>query len=276
MCRSWKHHGRIAAMMSRRIRRVLRRRESRVAIRVDDPYLGIGCWSRASGHFDSASTVKATILAALLRKAHARHRPLTRRERAWAWLMITESDNDAATALWDDVGMRSLRRFLHLAGMKQTVLGSDGYWGLTRITAHDEMILLEHLMRPNSVLTTPERRYELYLMAHVIRAQRWGGPAGVPDGFKVHVKNGWMPSPPFGDWWINSIGCFTRPGRDYAVVVLTGGNPGMTYGVATVEDVAEIVNHALSPGETRAIPRSHPYPSWGVPDETLPPAAWAP
>ncbi len=180
ICRSWAGHDKIAARMSREIRAVLRRRESVVAIRVQDPYLGIGCWYRERRHFDSASAVKATILAALLRKAQAGHRALTARDRRLAWRMITDSGNGAATALWDDVGSYRLGRFLRLAGMRQTVLGRSGYWDLTRITAHDELILLRHLLQPNPVLTKQSRRYELHLMARVIPAQRWGCPPERP------------------------------------------------------------------------------------------------
>ena len=57
--------------------------------------------------------------------------------------MITQSDNDAATELWDEVGMGRLQHFLDLAKMDETQLGQDGYWGLTQVTAHDEMLLLE-------------------------------------------------------------------------------------------------------------------------------------
>ena len=69
----------------------------------------------------------------------------------------------------------------------------DGYWGLTQVTAHDEMLLLELLTRPNSVLTAASRAYQLGLMARVISSQRWGTPAGAPGGVTVHVKNGWLP-----------------------------------------------------------------------------------
>lgn len=184
--------------------------------------------------------------------------------------MITESDNGAATALWDDVGMYRLGRFLTLTGMDQTVLGRDGYWGLTRITAHDEMILLRHLLQPNTVLTPKARHYELSLMAHVIPAQRWGVPAGVPDRFTVHVKNGWAPLPPAPGWFVNSIGCFTHSGQSYGVVVLTQDNPTMSYGVATIEDVAEVINHGLNPRSRHVVGRSRPFPSWGGPDEPAP------
>lgn len=272
ICHSRTHEAR-ALRLSRRIKAVLARRSSVVGIRVEDRSLGIECWHGGGRHFYSASVVKATILAALLRKAQAQHRSLTSTERSLAWAMITRSDNDAATALWNDVGMARLQRFLDLAGMKHTYLGRNGYWGLTLITAHDEMLLLRHLVRWNRVLKTASRRYELRLMANVIASQRWGVTAGAPSGFVVHVKNGWLPIPPYGYWVINSIGCFTRPrhaSRDYSIVVLTDGNPTMGYGITTIQEVARVVHRVLHPLTATAVSSSAPSPSWGTPDEYIP------
>ncbi len=55
-------------------------------------------------------------LAALLRWHQETRTPLSAWEKREATLMITRSDNDAATALWNRAGLRSLRRFLSLAG----------------------------------------------------------------------------------------------------------------------------------------------------------------
>lgn len=273
ICRSWtQQHQAIAAKMSRDIAEAVRDRRDEtpaVAVRVDDPHLGIGCSLNTRRHFDSASVVKTIILGALLHKAHAERRKLTTRERRLAWRMITESDNEAATALWNDVGQYSLRRFLHLADMGETKLSPA--WGLTRITARDETILLRHLLLPNRVLSTAARYYALYLMAHVIPAQRWGVPAGAPDSFRVHVKNGWAPLP-FADspWWVNSVGCFTHRGRYYTIVVLTQGNASAATGIRTIEDIAFGVNRDLSPHAASVVPYSRPRGSWRQPDEPVP------
>lgn len=275
ICHSPAQHEAVADRMSREIQDAVRdRREETpvVAVRVDDPQQGIGCWLNARRHFDSASVVKAIILAALLRKAHAEHRWLTRRERSLAWRMITESDNAAASALWYDAGMYRLHRFLHLAGMGETKLSAA--WGLTRITAHDETILLDHLLLPNPVLTTKARRYELWLMAHVVRSQRWGVPAGAPGTFTVHVKNGWAPLPSRNSpWWVNSIGCFTNLKEDYTIVVLTEGNASAATGIRTIEDIAFRVNRELNPGAPSVVPYSRPSSSWHQPDEPVPAAS---
>lgn len=285
ICYAWVHDGqrrtKLARQLSRDITDALHGRAGTYAVRVRDPHLGIGCALNAGLHFDSASVVKATILAALLRKAHTQHRSLTAREKSLAWLMITQSDNSAATKLWNDVGRYRLQRFLDLAGMSQTVLGPTGYWGLTQITAHDESLLLWLLLDPNPVLTTADRHYELNLMAHVIASQRFGVPAGAPAGFTVHVKNGWLPVPSAtSPWYVNSIGCFTKGDgvKDYSIVVLThqaAAHPAMAYGVTTIEDVAVVVHRDLNTGTPAAVPRSAPSASWTVPDEPLPPASVA-
>jgi beta-lactamase class A len=216
-----------------------------VAVRVDDPGKRLGCWLHSARRFDSASVVKVTILGALLRKALDQHRYLTGAEDMQATAMITRSDNDAASALWAELGPRYIHHFLNLAGMKQTVLGADGYWGLTKITAHDEVLLLRLLLHTNPVLDLPSRRYALGLMAQVIASQRWGVPAGAPARLTVHLKNGWMPLAPRG-WRVNSIGCFTGHHGGYSIVVLTQNNPTLAYGIDTIEAIARAIHRDLN------------------------------
>jgi beta-lactamase class A len=200
------------------------------------------------GHrFHSASVVKATILAALLRWHQETGRPLTSTEKYLATLMITQSDNDAASALWDELGHARIQHFLNLARMTETVLGPGGYWGLTEITARDELSQLRLLTKGNAVLSDASRGYELGLMARVIASQRWGVTAGAPRELAVHVKNGWLPEE-VGGWHINSIGAFSGHGRDYMIAVLTDGNPTMDYGVATIQAVARVVHRDVNAG----------------------------
>jgi beta-lactamase class A len=259
----------VAAKLARDIRAAEKGRSSRVAVWVDDPDAGITCSLRGSSHFDSASIVKVIIMGAVLRKALDRHRYLTNSEVRRLRAMITKSDNDAASALWKQLGHRFIRHFLTLAKMKHTVLGPGRYWGLTQATAHDEMLLLRVLLRPNKVLATKSRVYAQGLMAHVISSQRWGVPAGAPKTATVHVKNGWLPRATHG-WRINSIGGFTWPKRWYSIVVLSTDNPSMSYGITTVESIARVVHRDLNPTVTAVVPPSAPNPRWGKPDESIP------
>jgi beta-lactamase class A len=267
-CRSSSHPA-IAAKLARDIQAALTGRASTVALQVDDPRNGLGCWLHNSRQFDSASVVKVTILGALLRLALDQNRYLTSTEAAYAHAMITMSDNAAASALWAELGRSHLQHFLDLAGMKQTTLGPDGYWGLTQITAHDQILLLRLLLNKNSVLDSASRSYALGLMAQVIPSQRWGVPAGAPSSFTVHVKNGWLPRATHG-WRIHSIGCFTSKGGNYSIVVLTQDNPTMAYGIATIEGVAKVIHRDLNPGTASVNPPTSVSPFWGTPDERIP------
>ncbi|MGZ4558700.1 MAG: serine hydrolase [Mycobacteriaceae bacterium] len=209
------------------------------------------------------------ILGAMLRKALDQHRYLTSTEATQLHSMITQSDNNAASALWAKLGHAYLQHFLNLAGMTQTVLGPGGYWGLTQATAHDEMLLLRVLLRANPILSTNSRTYALSLMAQVIASQRWGVPAGAPRTVTVHVKNGWLPLSTHG-WRINSIGGFTWPQHWYSIVVLSMDNPTMSYGITTVETIARVIHRDLNPTVTAVIPLTAPASGWGKPDETIP------
>jgi Beta-lactamase enzyme family len=237
----------LATQLSADILRGLQGRNGVHAVSVYDRVTGVSCLYNGSKHFDSASIVKAIIMAALLRWHQETNTPLSSWEKSEATLMITQSDNDAATDLWDELGMDNLQHFLNLAGMGETQLGQDGEWGLTQVTALDEMRVLELLTAPNSVLDASSRSYQLGLMAQVTNWEAWGVTAGTPSGVTWHVKNGWLPDAT--GWHINSIGTFSGPGKNYMIAVLsdnTDMNDDEQYGINTIEDVARLVQHDLN------------------------------
>lgn len=242
-------HPELAAQMSRSILAALHGRHSVVAIAAADPDDGISCAYHQWWEFDSASIVKAIILGALLYELQPAHHYLSAEQIVLTKQMITYSDNDAASALWYEVGRTNLQRFLTAAKMNHTELGPTGYWGLTDVNAHDEMLLLRLLVSPDSILNKASRSYELGLMADVIPGQRWGVPAGAPADVTTHLKNGWLAYPSL--WIINSIGDFTRQDDDdYSIAVLTKDNPDMEYGIDTVQSVSEVLNKGLGSAGT--------------------------
>ena len=246
-------HPLLAARMSGGIAAALHGRRSAVGLAVADPSLGLSCRLDAGGHFVAASAIKVTILSALLLKTGgAGH--LTAAQRSLARAMITQSSNAAADRLWAEVGISGMQRFLNRAGMTQTRL-SDA-WGLTGLTAADEVTLLRLLTSPGPVLSSASRSYVLTLMAQVIAGQRWGTPAGIGAGVAVHVKNGWLPYPTGRNWRINSLGAFAGPGTAYQLAVLTSGNPSMSYGIDTIQGAARVINRDIA--EFVAWQRAHP------------------
>jgi beta-lactamase class A len=256
ICTAPRAHRKLAAQLSADIQRALRGRAGDHAVAAYDTVTGVSCRADSDWRFASASIVKPIILAALLRWHQETGTPLSSWENHEAALMITQSDNDAATDLWDEAGLSRLQHFLDLGEMDQTRLGDDGYWGLTQVTGHDEMLLLKLLTRPNSVLTAASRAYQLGLMARVISSQRWGTPAGAPAGVGVYVKNGWLPES--SGWHVNSIGAFTGEDRNYLIAVLTDENASEQEGIDTIEAVARVVHRDLNRG--RLIPEGRPVP----------------
>ncbi|HEX3492053.1 MAG TPA: serine hydrolase [Streptosporangiaceae bacterium] len=237
-----KGHPHLAARLSDKIRAAIQGRQGAIGLAAADSRLGLTCAFNSSTHFHAASVIKATIISALLlKKGGVGH--LSASDRALAWRMITESDNDAANALWNETGRQGLEHFLNRARMTHTVLDYQ-HWGLSGLTAHDELTLLKLLSDRGRVLSAPSRRYVLYLMAHVEQGQRWGVTEGAPAKVTVHVKNGWLPDPSL--WEINSIGVFTGKGITYQIAMLTSGNPTMQYGIDTIQGACKYLNWNLA------------------------------
>jgi beta-lactamase class A len=277
VCTAPAAHAALAAKLTRDISAAVHGRQTIFGIRVEDRRTGVECRYSEGRRFDSASVVKASILAAVLRWKQEARTSLTSTEKREATLMITQSDNNAATFFWNELGHARFQHYLSLATMTETIPGSGGLWGLTQVTARDELQQLRLLTARNSVLTDSSRAYELNLMAHVISSQRWGTPSGAPSGLNVYVKNGWLPRATLG-WRINSIGAFTGHGRNYMIAMVTDNNPTMSYGVTTIQRVAQVVHRDLNAG---LAPAGTPLaamiisPAQQRPDEVLPASAAA-
>ncbi|MER8030466.1 serine hydrolase [Streptomyces bauhiniae] len=207
---------------------------ARLSVGVLDPRSGRSA-VYGDGSYDAASVVKVGILAALLLGAQDAGRDLTSAERERAARMIGRSDNDSATALWHGIGgAPGLDAAHRRLGLTATVGGPDGYWGLTRTTAQDQLTLLQHVFTPSPVLTPASRAYLAALMASVVPEQRWGVSAAGPGA----LKNGWFPRDATGRWVVHSIGRASGPDGARLLAVLTEGTAGRTEGVALVERAA--------------------------------------
>jgi hypothetical protein len=200
---------------------------------------------------DEASVVKLDVLETLLAERGRSGTELSASDRTLAEQMIEDSDNDAATSLWYEVGgPSSIRSFNAAAGLADTVPSScvtcPGFpwpgWGLTTTVPADQLTLLRALVEPNALLTSAERSYALSLMENVTPDQRWGVSGGVPAQATVALKNGWLPlNSANTDWQINSVGWISGSGRDYLMAVLTTGNPTEQYGIDTVDQLSAMV-----------------------------------
>ncbi|MEV0421724.1 serine hydrolase [Streptosporangium canum] len=225
-------------------------RPGRVAAAVFDRATGAGYTYRDSGHFLLASVAKVGILAALLLKAEAARRPLTRRERSLAEVMIRRSDNRAARELYAAIGGRSgLARVMRALGARDTWPGPGPYWGVTMSRPSEQLKVLWALSSPAGPINAANRRLATALMSSVVSRQAWGVSAAASAGDHVSLKNGWLPARVHGGLWtVNSIGRLRSDDHDLLVAVLSERSPGKETGIATVERVARLVVGALRGG----------------------------
>jgi Beta-lactamase enzyme family len=191
---------------------------------------------------DTASIVKVDILETLLHQLHGG--PIPGADVSTAVGMITDSDNNDATALWNqDGGAPAVAAYDRLVGMHQTTPNVD--WGLTTTSVGDQLKLLDELLETPALINRGAQLFALGLMENVMPSQAWGVSGGVPSGVSVALKNGWLPFG--GGWHINSIGRIRGDGRWYLIAVLTSFNPSEAYGIDTINAISSRVWRALAP-----------------------------
>jgi Beta-lactamase enzyme family len=219
---------------------VLRSQTGSLAVGVTDLSSGVTATYHPHELFHTASIVKADILATLLLQLQRQHAGPSPAEQELATAMIEESDNDAASALWDTIGAApGLAAANRTLGLKHTEPGPGGLWGLTATTVTDQLALLTALTSAHSPLTAVSRHYELSLMRSVEPGENWGVTAAANPGSDPAVKNGWLPDgSQSGLWVINSIGVLRHDGQRLLVAVLSSGQPTEAAGIGQVQAAA--------------------------------------
>ncbi|KPI16350.1 hypothetical protein OK074_1962 [Actinobacteria bacterium OK074] len=196
--------------------------------------------------FDTASIVKVDILATLLLQAQDANRQLTAQEKSYATTMIQNSDNTAASALWDEIGGASaLNAANKTFGLTGTSGGDGELWGLTQTTAADQIALLQQVFGDDSKLSSASQTYIQGLMGTIEADQQWGVSAAA-GGSEFALKNGWLQRSATGLWDVNSIGRVSVGGKDYLVAALSKGSATEAAGISLVEDAAKVAVPVLS------------------------------
>ena len=228
---------------------LLKRQTGNLAVGVIDRTSGVRAVYHGGRRFHTASIVKADILAALLLQHQEAGSALSENDKELATRMIENSNNDAATDLWSDVGGAAgvAQANVHL-GLRHTTPGEGGYWGLTSTTVTDQLTLLSDLTSARSPLTAASRSYELGLMRHVESDQAWGVTKAATPGTSSAVKNGWLPDPQL--WVINSIGVIHHAGQVLLVAVLSDDQPTEAAGIAQDEAAAVAAVDAIAAART--------------------------
>jgi hypothetical protein len=226
---------------------VARADDGQVTVAVDDLATGAEAAYGGKQEFVTASIVKVDILATLLYQAQQADQQLSPDEQALATTMIENSNDDAASDLYADVGgAQAVDQANQVFGLSETTAGAGPYWGLTETTADDQIQLLRLVFTQPSVLTTQARTYIQDLMTQVEADQQWGIPAAADGGTQFMVKNGWLPDPTTGLWEINSIGEVVHDGQRMLIAVLSEGNATEDSGISLVQTVAETAAAAVA------------------------------
>jgi hypothetical protein len=180
---------------------------------------------------NSASVVKVLFMVTLLRRPDVRHDDLTDTERRQLTAMITHSDNDAASAIYERVGQAALYRVAREAGLDHFT--TQPLWGLTTITAGSQARFMYRIER---YLPKRHRAFAMRLLTEIVRRQRWGIPPVAPSGWKLYFKGGWSGRP---SWRINQVMLLRKPPRRFSVAILTREQPSKKYGEHSIEGVAK-------------------------------------
>ena len=185
---------------------------------------------RSGVQYSSASLVKAMLLVAYLDRKVVRHRELRGSERHLLGPMVRVSDNDAATAIYERVGMGGLNRLAHRAGMRRFLAYS--VWGGCQVTARDQA---RFFSRIRGLLPPRHREYALGLLRRIVSYERWGIPQGAPAGWRPYFKGGWFRDD--DGWRVHQAALLRRGKRRISVAILTRGSPSLEYGAATIKGV---------------------------------------
>lgn len=212
-----------------------------VAVAVYDLSTGQSASYGGTKEFITASIVKADILSTRLYQLQQEGSDLSSGQEALAVKMIENSDNDAASALYDDDGEASgIDAANQVFGLTETTIGTGGLWGLTTTTVNDQIRLLRQIFTSSSALSSTSREYIQDLMGEVETDQQWGVPVVADSGTWYGVKNGWLPSSTeSGLWEVNSIGKVTHDGQQMLIAVLSSYNGTESGGISVIEGVVK-------------------------------------
>jgi hypothetical protein len=203
----------------------------------------------AKGGMNTGSVVKLDILETLLLQHQDAHTQLTSTEVTEATRMVENSDNNAAQAMWVDIGSDPAVTIANKRlGPEHTIAGTNDYWGLTTTDGTDQVALLKNLVGTDGPLTAASKSFALGLMDNVEADQRWGVGVVADPGTVFANKDGWLAVDDDNDLWlINSDGIVTVHGQQVLISVLTQHDASEGAGIALVQALAKAVTPAVTP-----------------------------
>jgi len=208
------------------------------------PSRGVVYAENADVQVPTASVVKVLVMLVVLEQARQENRPVSEDELGLLWPMITESDNDATSELWERIGRGSaVSSYLRVIGVAGFTPDAGTAWGASFVSARALASVLGKLLG-GDILDAPSRALALRLLDGVVAEQRWGATAGTASDDAVGVKDGWYPGEE--GWRVNSVALVRpRSGAAYATAIVTGGRASWREGIETIEGIAAPINAAL-------------------------------
>ena len=194
--------------------------------------------------FLTASSIKVPIMLTFFAQVESQGREPNGYEMNLLTAMIEHSDNDAASALFAEIGgATGIANYLQQIGISGLTPNNDA-WGYSQITPQTMVTLLTRL-HDGTILTATDRATALNLMQNVESDQQWGVGNTAPAGATFAMKNGWVPGPD-GLWSVNTSGIVNAGGETYIVSVYTREQSSLADGQAIVQKVCSDVAAALA------------------------------
>ena len=188
------------------------------------------------------STFKIPILLTLLKQAESQSRPLTANEETLATAMIENSDNDAAAAIYSEIGYDTgVNAFLQSAGIVGITIDQTAFGYST--TTPVAMTQLLNALWDGHVVNESDRQYVLDLMGHVEADQQMGLGTAAPPNATVAMKDGWLDD--VNGWVNDSVGIITANGHTYLVAVYANAHDTFDDGWIPVNTICSGIVDAL-------------------------------
>lgn len=198
------------------------------------------------------SSMKVPIIVTLLREG-----ALSGEAETWARSAVTESDNEAAAALFSELESRhgglagasaAVQETLAMSGNTGTEIatappppGAVSTWGQTEWPLSGSVAFYRTLACGG--LIGAQSNYVLSLMEEVISEQQWGlGQATFPAGARIAFKAGWGPEVESGGYLVRQAGVVQVGGSGIVVTMAAEDASGsFEAGVTDVNKIADWV-----------------------------------
>ncbi|GAC1664275.1 MAG: hypothetical protein PVS3B1_39740 [Ktedonobacteraceae bacterium] len=196
------------------------------------------------GLFTVASSIKVPILLTFLDMLEREGRGASDYEQNLMTTMIENSDNDAASSLYEEVGCPDgVNAYMQKIGLGELSIDPDA-WGWSLISPRT-MVDLFTMLNSGDILTEQDRSLALNLLENVESDQQVGVGDTAPPGATIALKDGWV----IADdnlWAVNSSGIVTTSRDTYIISVYTQHEPTLEAGQDDVRQVCTTVATQLT------------------------------